>query len=470
MSKHSYDVIVIGGGSAGLSAVESARSLGASVCLIEKGKLGGSDVHEISIPKKALLRSAAFYRSLQEAKRFGVTLGATAFQFADVMRYRDQTVDALITNNTGSNRFEKRLKELEVDVRIGVAKFEDDHLISVSGEQIYGKAIVITTGCTETVPDIKGLDAIHYLRAKDVFAKARQPKALVIIGGGELACEMALFYASFGTRIVLLEQSSRILMEEDEECVRMIEASLQRLGVDIVTNAMITEIVDGRGGVYGVKVDVHGIQSMHAVEQIVLASKSSAYTSGLGIDTIGVSCNSQGSISVSKEQKTSVAHIFAAGGVSESSLLQRAQEEGSIAGFNAALCALNKKTAKQTGQTSVLPHVISLDPEFASIGCTAADVKKRFGQVLVGRCNTSKLDRSITEHETVGFVKLVAHPKTRKLLGAQILGTCAGELIQEIALAMSLNSVVDKLAVVSYASLTRAEGIRNAAMDLILES
>ncbi|MEK7452233.1 MAG: NAD(P)/FAD-dependent oxidoreductase [Patescibacteria group bacterium] len=462
-SKHSFDVIVIGGGSAGLSAAHAARSLGARVCLIEKGNLGGECPNDACVPSKALLRAAKFYRSLQDAKRFGFQITAPVVSFSEIMRYRDVVVER-VTGGQEENIFAKQLKASSIDIRFGVAHFEDEHLISVNGEQIYGKSIVLATGSVDFVPPIQGLASIHFLTWKDLFSKKRQPKSLAVIGGGPVACEIATFYATFGTRVVLLQSASRILHRDDEDCSLVADEQMRRLGIEIITNATVTEVIDGRGGVYGVKVDVHGTQSMHAVEQIVLAAGKRMRTENLGLEDLSFDYNELGFLNTSNDQQTSLPHIFAAGDANGGQMFTHtAHEEGSVAGFNAARCALKKRISKRFVDERVVPRVTFTEPEIASVGATAEEVKKKFGQVAVGRVELSELHRSFTDHEPIGFMKLVAHPKSHKILGGHIVSAHAGEVIHEIALGIFLNITAEKLASMIHAYPTYSEGVRIAA-------
>jgi pyruvate/2-oxoglutarate dehydrogenase complex dihydrolipoamide dehydrogenase (E3) component len=346
--------------------------------------------------------------------------------------------------------------------------FDDEHTMMVDDLRLDGKAIVIATGSKDFIPDIPGLDQVHFWHWYDALSKKRQPKALAIIGGGPAACEIATFYATFGTRIVLIQRNARLLSREDEECARFVEERLRAMGVDVVTGASVSNIVDGRGGVYGVYTDVQGIKTMHAVEQIVVATGKRSCVNGF--EAASLKLDASGTVVVSKEQQTNKKHIFAAGDVCGGLMLtSTAQHEGFIAGYNAALVALNKRSKKMFLDERVAPRVTFVEPEFASVGVTAENVKTRFGSVLVGRAEMQSLGRSIADHAPKGIVKLVAHPKTRKILGGSIIGPHAGEMIHEVSLALYANLSIDKLAEMIHAFPTYSEAVRDAASQLTLE-
>ncbi|OGL96409.1 hypothetical protein A2318_03360 [Candidatus Uhrbacteria bacterium RIFOXYB2_FULL_45_11] len=468
MSKRTYDILIIGSGSAGFSAAEAASSLGARVCVVESGKLGGECPNVACVPSKALLAAARAFRLAQEIKLFGMTAGTPSFQFEEIVKYRDRVVEKITGGGVHGARYERMLKELSVDVVYGKAEFEDDYTVIVDGLRLEAKAIVIATGSTDFIPDIPGLDQIHFWHWYDALSKKRQPKSMAIIGGGPVACEIATLYATFGTRIVLIQQSTQLLSREDEECARFVEDRLRAMGVDVVTGANVSNIVDGRGGVYGVHVDVEGIKTMHAVEQVVVATGKRARTQGL--EAASLKLDASGAIVVTKEQQTNKKHLFAAGDVCGGIMLTNtAHHEGYVAGYNAALVALNKRSKKIVRDLRVIPCVTFVEPEFASVGMTATVVKKRFGSVLIGRSDISSLGRSLADHAPDGIVKLVAHPKTRKILGGCIVGPHAGEMIHELALAIFANLSIDKLSEMIHAFPTYSEAVSNAASQLTLE-
>ena len=225
-------------------AVQAAR-ISASVCLTKK--LTGGDVRIRRVPSKALLKTANVYRQASQAKLFGTELGKLGFDFVSIMRYRQSLIDA-VTGAGGSERYLRLLQKMQVTLVQGAAPFIDDHTVEVLGQHYFGSCFVIATGTVDFVPSIRGIDEIPLLSWKEALSTTRQPKSIATIGGGPVAVEIATFYSTFGTRVVILEPGKSILAREDVEIAALAQESLQ-LGVEIITNANILELI-GRGGVF----------------------------------------------------------------------------------------------------------------------------------------------------------------------------------------------------------------------------
>ncbi|MEK7679988.1 MAG: FAD-dependent oxidoreductase, partial [Deltaproteobacteria bacterium] len=184
--KNTFDVIVIGSGSAGFSAVEAAVAQGAKVCLIEKGKLGGECPNDACIPSKALLRAASVYRTLGGVREFGIDASGRSFDWKKVQAYRERVVTA-ITGGGEGERYLQVLKRLKVTLRRGEARFIDAHTLEVGDEKVEGKAIVVATGTVDFIPPIDGLHDVRFWGWKEALTASRQPKSIAIIGGGPVA-------------------------------------------------------------------------------------------------------------------------------------------------------------------------------------------------------------------------------------------------------------------------------------------
>ncbi|MBI2475212.1 NAD(P)/FAD-dependent oxidoreductase [Candidatus Uhrbacteria bacterium] len=466
-----YDVIVIGSGSAGFSAAEAARKVGASVCVIENDRLGGDCPNYACVPSKALLKTASVYRLANRAREYGVSVGSVSYNYDLVMKYRENVVKSITGGGTFGARYEKIFRSLGISVKIGKARFLDEHTIEVKGENLIGKTFVIATGSVEFVPSISGIETLKYLIWKDALSLKRQPKSLGIIGGGPVGCELATFFSSFGTRVVLIQSAPQVLHREDAEIAGLARKALESLGVEVITNANVVEVINGGGGVYGVHVDVSGNKTMHAVEQVVLAAGNRANTSDLGLEKLDMRLGTRGTIITTNEQRTSVPYIFAAGDVCGGmQFTHTSHHEGYIAGHNAALLAKKKRASRMKIDERVVPRVTFLSTEVASVGMTQKEAKDAFGKVLVGRYPFSALGRTATEYGSEGLIKIIAHPKTRKIFGGHIIGERAGEIVHEIALAIYLNTTIDKLASMIHAFPSYSESVTAAASSSKLES
>ena len=209
---------------------------------------------------------------------------------------------------------------------------------------------------------------------------------------------------------------------------------------------------------------------MHAVSQIVLAAGKRANTKTLGLEEVGVVVDEQGSIRTNKQQCTTNKTIFSAGDVDGGmQFTHTAHHEGVVAGYNAALVAKKKRTTKKLSDERVVPRVTFLDPEVASVGMTEQEVKQKFKKVLVGRCELSALGRTVTEHRRFGLLKIVAHPKTGVILGGHMIGDRAGEVIHELALAIYLNTTIEKLSKLIHAYPTFSEAITAATSSAMVK-
>ncbi|TAK03581.1 NAD(P)/FAD-dependent oxidoreductase [Patescibacteria group bacterium] len=480
MSKTStYDVIVIGAGSAGFSAAEEARRLGASVCLVEKGKLGGECPNWACVPSKALLRGAKLMREARAAERFGVKTGAVSLSLPDAFAYRSKVVASITGGGERGARYERLTARAGMDVVYGEAAFTDPYALEVGEKRLIGKAFVIATGTEEFLPPVPGLSDIGYLTSKTVHELTRAPKSIAIVGGGPVGCEYATFFSACGTRVVLIQSAPRLLNREDPEISALARKTLESQGVEVACGAKLVEVINGRGGVYGLKTEgadgnlPAGRQdATHAVEAVLVAAGKRAAVAGLNLADAGASLDAQGFVKTDRSARTNLKHVFAAGDVDGGSLFTHvAHHEGVVAGHNAALVARGKRAGFQQVDERVVPRVTFVDPEVASVGFTAEEAKAKFKlkKVLVGRFPIQALGRAATDHAAEGMVKLVAHPKTGKLLGGHIVAERAGEMIHEVALAIHLGATAEKLGSMIHAYPTYSEAVLAAANSLVTE-
>jgi pyruvate/2-oxoglutarate dehydrogenase complex dihydrolipoamide dehydrogenase (E3) component len=465
-----FDVIVIGSGSAGFSAAEAARAVGATVCLIEKEKLGGECPNWACVPSKALLKAAKVYRTVRGAQAFGTVPGGVSFDWTKVVDYRRRVVETITGGGQIGERYIRLAQKLGLEVEMGEAVFMDAQTVEVKGKRLHGRAFVIATGTTEFIPPIPGLGEIHYLTSREAVMLELQPQTMAVIGGGPVGCELATIFASFGTRVVLLQSAPDVLDREDHEISALVRQSLTDLGVEVVVDAKISEVINARGGVYGLKVASPEGTTTHAVNAVLVAAGKRSNTFGLGLETVGVRLDERGTVVTDRQQRTSTRNIFAAGDVDGGLMFTHtAHHEGAVAGRNAALFAKGKRTPLSRSDERVVPRATFVSPEVASVGMIADEVRQKFKKALVGRYHVVALGRAVTDSAKGGLVKIVAHPKSRKVLGCHIAAERAGEMVHEAALAIYLGATVDKLADMIHAYPTYSEGLAAAAANAKLE-
>jgi pyruvate/2-oxoglutarate dehydrogenase complex dihydrolipoamide dehydrogenase (E3) component len=464
-----FDVVVIGSGSAGFAAALAARAAKASVCLVERDALGGECPNYACIPSKALLRGAKLLRETQRAREFGVSLQHAVADFSAMQAFRAAAI-LRVTGGKNGERYVDLAQKAGIEILRGEAAFTDANTVEVGDAVVQARAFVLATGAEEIVPNIPGLADITFLNSREALRLPRQPKSVAIVGGGPVGVELATFFSAVGSRVLLFQRSATVLSREDGEIARLAHEQLKRHGVELFGNASVDELVNARAGIYGVKATAEGKTQMHAVEEVILAAGRRSAVSKLNLSAPGVRLAADGSIAVDERGRTSVSSIFAAGDADGGAMFTHtAHVEGTLAGHNAALAARGARTGWMTRDERVVPRVTFADPEIASVGATQGEVAEKFGSALVGRFPVAALGRAVADHVMEGLVKIVAHPKNRRVLGCHIASERAGEMIHEAALAMHLNATVDRLASMIHAYPTYSEAIAGAASAAVIE-
>lgn len=470
MSK--IDVCVIGGGSAGFSAADAARSVGASVCLIEKEKLGGECPNWACVPSKALLTCAKVFRTATHAHDFGVVVRRVEFRFDEVIAYKDRVVKRITGGGPDGDRYRALARELGIEVYKGRAVFEDGGVVTVrSGakktERIEAKTFVIATGTTEFIPPIDGLEKAGFLTSRTVMDLKKVPKSLLVIGGGPVGVELATFFATFGVVTTLVQRLPFVLPREDQEISERALKALLKLGVRVIVDVEVVS-VKKKNGLNEVAIRAPGGKQTVLVEDILLAAGKRAAVDDMGLELVGLKLDSHGALVTNAKQQTNVGHIFAAGDVDGGlQFTHTAHHEGVIAGRNAARFALGKKRGFEQRDERVVPRVTFLEPEVASVGLTEEEARKTYAQLLVGRFPVEGLGRTLTESAGEGLLKIIAEAQTREIVGAHMIGRSAGEVIHELALAMQLRATIDQVGGMIHAFPTFSEAVPGALSTMV---
>lgn len=454
--RYEYDLVVLGGGAAGLTVTAGAARLGVKVLLVEREDvLGGDCLHFGCVPSKTLIATARARRLMARAGEFGLPGVALPPVDFTTVRGRIREVIAGILAHDSPERF----RALGAEVRFGRARLVDDHVLELDGKRIGADRIVIATGSRAAVPDIPGLAGAGYVTNRELFSLDALPGRLVILGGGAVAVEMGQAFARLGSAVTLVQRSARILTREDADLAAVVQARLVAEGVDVRLGATVVSVIPGTPD-KTVVIEREGRRETIPATEILVAMGRTANLDGLGLDAAGIAPTTKG-LSLDARLRTSRPHIFGAGDVTGGHRFTHAAGyEGGVVVANAVF-RLPKKADYR-----LLPRCVYTEPELAVVGVTEAEARRAGLAVRVVTEPFSDNDRARAEGETEGLVKVVLGPRGRPL-GVGIVGPGAGELAGEwvAALAGRLGLGTLSGAVHPYPTLT--ETSRRAAGRLL---
>lgn len=454
-----YDVVVIGGGSAGLPAAGLAADLGARVALIEREKLGGECLYTGCVPSKALLHVARVAARVRDARRYGLSAHLDPVDLRAVEDYVWQVIAEVYAESDAPEHYERR----GVDVVIGSPRFVSHTAVSVNGRTISARGFVICTGSHPAIPPLPGLREAGYLTNESVFDLRQLPARLLVLGGGPIGCELGQALARLGAHVTIVELLDRLISKDEPEASALLRARLEREGVTVLTGADVRE-VSVRDGVKQVMVNTPTGLVDVAADAILVAAGRVPNTADLGLEAAGVRLDAKQGIAVDAALRSSNSRIYAAGDV--------------IGGYNFThAAALESRTAVRNilfpGRVKlderVMPWATFTEPEVARVGLTEAEARAQHGErVRVYTQLMRAVDRAVAEGEPDGFIKLVSDEKGY-LLGTTIAGPAAGEFIGEVALAMRERIRLDRLAATTHVYQTVALGLQQAAGQFSIE-
>jgi len=446
-----YDLVVIGAGTAGLTAAADATSLGVKVALVERHLLGGNTVSLGSVPSKCLIAAARIAACIHAAPAFGVRAGAPEIDFAAVME-RARRLRARISQRSALQRF----KELGADVFLGNARFTAPDRVAVNGKTLRFQRAIVATGARPVHPPIDGLAEAGFLTNETVFSLTERPSRLAVVGGGPVGCELAQAFHRLGSAVTIVETGSQLLPREDRDAAVLLTAVFKRDGVAVRLNTRPkrVEVSDAQKLLH---LERGSTQETLAADDILVGVGRAPNAEGLGLEAAGIRHSFHG-IHTNDYLQTTNPNIYAAGDVCTPWGYTHTAEASARIVIQNALLHGRKKLSALT-----LPWCTHTDPEIAHVGITVQDAATRGIALETFLIYLRDVDRAIVEGQEDGFVKIHVKKGTDCILGATIVARHAGEMINEITLAMVARIGLGKLAGVIHPYPTQAEAIRKAA-------
>ncbi len=433
------NLVVIGGGSAGLVTAYIAAAVKAKVTLVEKHQLGGDCLNTGCIPSKALIRSAKFLSHLQRSKEFGVRSAHASFDFAEVME-RVQSVIRTIAPHDSAQRY----TELGVNVALGSARIVSPWEVEITHadgtvQRLTTRAIVVAAGARPFVPPIPGIDLVEVLTSDNVWNLRQLPQRLVVLGGGPIGSELTQAFARLGSRVTQVEMAPRILLREDPEVSELVTARFRGEGVDVLVGHMAKRIEVVDGGKWLIA-EHQGQEVRIPFDALLVAVGRSANLSGYGLQELGVT--TARTVQVNGYLQTNFPNIYAAGDVAGP---YQFTHTAAHQAWYAAVNALFDPFKKFQADYRVIPCATFVEPEVARVGLNELEARERGIAYEVTRYRMDDLDRAIADSEAHGFVKVLTVPGKDRILGVTIVGEHAGDLLAEYVLAMKHGIGLNKI-------------------------
>jgi mercuric reductase len=449
-----FDLLIVGGGSAGFAAAIKGVDLGARVAIAEGGTLGGTCVNVGCVPSKTLIRAAeAQHRRVHHGFR-GIPITDGRPEWPTVRAEKDALVAEL--------RQSKYWNVLRATPSITLFQ-ERATLVSArevrlaAGRTLTAGKIVVTTGASPWAPPIPGLAEAGYLDNASAMALEQLPESLIVIGGSAVGLELAQMFARLGVRVTVLEALSRLVAAEDTDIGSALADYLRSERLDVHTDVRVDRVSTGSDG-YEVQYHVGPNARTARADQLLVATGRRANTAGFGLDTISVTLGKKREIVVDEFLQTTNPNVYAAGDVIGDPMLVY------VAAYGGALAAENALTGNaRRYDLSALPKVTFTDPAVASVGLTEDQARAQGIEPLVSKLPLEHVPRALAAHDTRGFIKLVAEAGTKKIIGAHILAAEAGEMITEPTLAIKYGLTIEDLTATFHPYLTLSEGSKLAA-------
>lgn len=446
-TKH-YDLIIIGGGSAGLTAAETAVVFGKKIALVAE-RIGGDCLWTGCVPSKAMISAAKTARLKNLDRVAGWKL---------VQSRITHTINTIVEEHDNAQFY----KDLGIDVYEHQAKFLDPQTIEVAGERLTGKKFLICTGSRARVPDVKGLETVQYLTNENLFDLKELPESITVIGGGPIGCELGQSLQRLGVSVTIVQGGGRLIEKDEPEAAAVVLQALQKDGVKVILNAAVIQVQNTTEGITTTLAQ-NGVETTVTNKALLLATGRQANIEGLELELATVAFSSRGIVH-DKYLKTSNPRIYVAGDVAGDYQFTHYASSAAGTAVQNLLFPIFKATV-----TDIVPWCTFTSPEVAHTGLTVAAAKAAAIPQEVITFPLDHVDRALAEDETAGFIQLLVGRGDR-ILGATIVSDHAGDMIQELTLAITQKLTVEDLLKVIHVYPTYSSGIQQALFYRFLKS
>ena len=451
--KRRYNLVVVGGGTAGLVTAAGAAGLGASVALVEKNLMGGDCLNFGCVPSKALIRAARAAAEMRDSAVYGIDSVDVQVDFGRVME-RMRRLRAELSAKDSVWRYRD---EFGVDVFIGEARFTSVDTVEVDGQTLRFRKACIATGARAAAPPIPGLAGAGYLTNETVFSLTKLPRRVAVLGAGPIGCELSQTLRRFGAEVTLLERGPHILPREDEEAARLVEHAILRDGARLLTKARVKGVE--RRGDEKVLTTYQGSKQVElVVDEILVGAGRVPNVTGLGLESAGVEYDEAHGVKVDDRMRTTNRRIFAAGDVaSRFKFTHVSDATARIVIRNALFFGRDRMSAL------TVPWCTYTDPEVGHVGLYEREARERGIAVTTFVQELRDVDRAVVDGEVSGFVKVLVRQGGDQIVGATIVARHAGEMLSELTLAIARGVGLGAIATVIHPYPTQAEAIKKVA-------
>lgn len=453
-----YDVVVLGAGPGGYVSAIRAAQLGAKTAIIEKNKVGGTCLNVGCIPTKALMKNVEILHYIDAGKKRGIKVkGELELDYAKAVKAKDKAVKQLVNGVTGL------LGSNEITMYQGMGTVKAGNKIEVVAENgdietiEYGK-LILATGSSPKMPPIPGADLEGVMTSEGFLSITEVPEKLVVIGAGVIGCELATVFKAYGSQITMVERMDKPVAILDSDVANYMEGILTQQGIDLKLGKQVKSIARNDAGSLDVTIaDKDGNEEVVSGDKVLISIGRGPNVAGL--DELGLETE-RGYVVVNDKLETSAKDVYAIGDVTGKKLLAHVASEMGV------VAAENAMGASKIMDLSIVPSCIYTIPEVGCVGMSEKEAKDAGYDVICGKFPLVACGKAVATGDTEGMFKIVADKKTRKVLGAHLVGKSATELVAEMAAYMKMNATVDDVVDTIHAHPTISESIAEAARDI----